>query len=59
LFYPISKRGGYPNAKVVLYEKFGHNAWLDNREQYQNDILNFLKVRAYSRKGYNGKPNIE
>jgi pimeloyl-ACP methyl ester carboxylesterase len=43
-FYPIQETAeGIPDAKVVLYERFGHNAWLDNREQSQKDILNFKK----------------
>ncbi len=43
-FYPIRETAiGIPNAQLVLYENFGHNAWLDNRKQFQNDILEFVK----------------
>lgn len=42
-FYPIQETAeGIPNAKLVLYKKFGHNAWLDNRKQYQENVLDFL-----------------
>ncbi|MCW4011268.1 MAG: alpha/beta hydrolase [Candidatus Bathyarchaeota archaeon] len=43
-FYPIRETAtGIPNAELVLYKNFGHNAWLDNRKQFQKDILAFLK----------------
>jgi len=34
---------GIPNAKLILYEGFGHNAFNDNKLQFQADILDFLK----------------
>jgi len=43
-FYPIQETGEkIPNSKMILYEGFGHNAWLDNRQQFQRDIIEFLK----------------
>ena len=46
-FYPIRETAaGIPNAELILYEGFGHNAWLDNRRQFQEDILAFLKKGA-------------
>ncbi|MCW4015943.1 MAG: alpha/beta hydrolase [Candidatus Bathyarchaeota archaeon] len=42
-FYPIRETAeGILAAKVILYEGFGHNAWLDNRRQFQEDVLAFL-----------------
>ncbi len=42
-FYPISETGQkMPNAQAVIYKGFGHNVWLDNRQQVQHDILGFL-----------------
>jgi pimeloyl-ACP methyl ester carboxylesterase len=42
-FYPIRETAeGIPDAEVVLYEGFGHDAWLDNRCQFQEDLLKFL-----------------
>ncbi|MGD9131172.1 MAG: alpha/beta hydrolase [Candidatus Bathyarchaeota archaeon] len=42
-FYPIRETGeGIPNAEMILYEGFGHNAWLDNRRQFQEDVMEFL-----------------
>ena len=38
---------GIPNAKLILYEGFGHNAFDDNKLQFQKDILAFLKEDAY------------
>jgi pimeloyl-ACP methyl ester carboxylesterase len=35
-----------PNAKLILYEGFGHNALEDNKHQFQTDILAFLKENA-------------
>jgi len=37
---------GIPNAKLILYEGFGHNAFDDNKLQFQTDILAFLKEDA-------------
>jgi len=37
---------GIPNAKLILYEGFGHNAFDDNKHQFQTDILTFLKEDA-------------
>ena len=37
---------GIPNAKLILYEGFGHNAFDDNKHQFQKDILAFLKEHA-------------
>jgi len=34
---------GIPNAELILYEGYGHNLGLANREQLQEDILEFLK----------------
>jgi len=34
---------GIPNAKLILYEGYGHSLVLDNMEQVQKDILEFLK----------------
>jgi pimeloyl-ACP methyl ester carboxylesterase len=34
---------GIPNAKLILYKGFGHNAFDDNKHQFQTDILDFLK----------------
>jgi pimeloyl-ACP methyl ester carboxylesterase len=34
---------GIPNAKLILYKGFGHNAFDDNKHQFQTDILAFLK----------------
>jgi pimeloyl-ACP methyl ester carboxylesterase len=43
-FYPIRETAeGIPDAKLILYEKFGHNAWLDNRKKFQEDVMKFLK----------------
>ncbi|MGD6933034.1 MAG: alpha/beta fold hydrolase [Candidatus Bathyarchaeia archaeon] len=43
-FYPIRKTAQeIPHAELILYRDFGHNAWLDNRRQFQQDILEFLK----------------
>jgi pimeloyl-ACP methyl ester carboxylesterase len=43
-FYPIRETAeGIPNAELILYKGFGHNAWLDNRQQFQKDIKEFLK----------------
>lgn len=37
---------GIPNARLILYEGFGHNAIDDNRRQFQTDILAFLNEDA-------------
>jgi len=37
---------GIPNAKLILYKGFGHNAFDDNRHQFQADILAFLREDA-------------
>ena len=43
-FYPIRETAaGIPNAELILYEGFGHNALFDNSRQFQEDILAFLK----------------
>ncbi len=43
-FYPLSETAkGIPGAELILYKGFGHNAWLDNRRMFQEDMLNFLK----------------
>ncbi len=34
---------GIPNAKLILYTGFGHNACDDNKRQFQTDIMAFLK----------------
>ena len=42
-FYPIRETAaGIPNAELILYEGFGHNAMFDNKRQFQEDILAFL-----------------
>ena len=42
-FYPIKETAdGIPNAELILYEKFGHNAWMDNRKTFHADVLKFL-----------------
>ncbi|MBM4400673.1 MAG: alpha/beta hydrolase [Crenarchaeota archaeon] len=43
-FYPVRETAaGIPNAELILYEGFGHNAMFDNSRQFQEDILTFLK----------------
>lgn len=37
---------GIPNARLILYKGFGHNAFDDNKLQFQTDILAFLKEDA-------------
>jgi len=37
---------GIPNAKLILYKGFGHNAFDDNKHQFQGDILAFLRENA-------------
>ncbi len=37
---------GIPNAKLILYKGFGHNAFDDNKHQFQADILAFLREDA-------------
>ncbi|MFA5363579.1 MAG: alpha/beta hydrolase [Candidatus Bathyarchaeia archaeon] len=45
-FYPITETAAaIPNAKLVLYTNFGHSAWMDNRKQFQKDILDFLNQK--------------
>ena len=42
-FYPIRETAnGIPNAKLVLYQGFGHNAMFDNKRQFNEDVLTFL-----------------
>jgi pimeloyl-ACP methyl ester carboxylesterase len=42
-FYPIRETGeAIPYAEMILYEDYGHNAWMDNRTQFQKDVLEFL-----------------
>ena len=42
-FYPIRETAsGIPDAKLILYEGFGHNAMFNNRRQFNEDILTFL-----------------
>ncbi|MFX0203958.1 MAG: alpha/beta fold hydrolase [Candidatus Hodarchaeota archaeon] len=42
-FYPIRETAaGIPDAELILYEGFGHNAMFDNSRQFQEDILAFL-----------------
>ncbi|MDG6223827.1 MAG: alpha/beta hydrolase [Candidatus Bathyarchaeota archaeon] len=44
-FYPIKETAEeIPNAELILYENFGHNAWMDNRKKFQKDILDFLNA---------------
>jgi pimeloyl-ACP methyl ester carboxylesterase len=44
-FYPIYETAqGIPNAELKLYKGFGHNAWLDNRQKYREDIVAFLET---------------
>ncbi|MFW6122375.1 MAG: alpha/beta fold hydrolase [Petrotogales bacterium] len=46
-FYPIRETAaGIPNAELIIYKGFGHNAWLDNRRQFQEDVLSFLNKGA-------------
>ncbi len=46
-FYPIRETAaGIPNAELILYEGFGHNAMFDNKRQFQEDILAFLNKGA-------------
>jgi pimeloyl-ACP methyl ester carboxylesterase len=46
-FYPIRETAeGIPNAELIFYKGFGHNAWLDNRQQFQKDIKEFLKTSS-------------
>jgi len=45
-FYPIRETAeGIPNAELILYEGFGHNVMFDNKNQFQEDVLKFLKSR--------------
>lgn len=37
---------GIPNAKLILYPGFGHNAFDDNKRQFQTDVLAFLNEDA-------------
>jgi pimeloyl-ACP methyl ester carboxylesterase len=42
-FYPIRETAaGIPNAKLVLYEGFGHNVIFERNRQLSEDILAFL-----------------
>jgi len=42
--YPIRETAeGILNAELILYEGFGHNAIFDNKNQFQEDVLKFLK----------------
>jgi len=42
-FYPIRETGeAIPDAKMVLYKGFGHNAWMDNKKQFKKDLLEFI-----------------
>jgi len=42
-FYPIRETAaGIPNAKLVLYEGFGHNVMFERNRQLSEDILAFL-----------------
>ena len=34
---------GISNSKLILYEGYGHNLVISNREQVFEDILDFLK----------------
>ena len=46
-FYPIRETAkGIPNAKLVLYEGFGHNTMFDNKRQFNEDVLTFLIEHA-------------
>ena len=46
-FYPIRETAaGIPNAELILYEGFGHNAMSANKRQFQEDILAFLNKGA-------------
>ena len=43
-FYPIRETAaGIPNAELIVYAGFGHNVVDDNKRQFQEDILVFLK----------------
>lgn len=45
--YPIRETAaGIPNAKLILYEGFGHSVEDDNKRQFQEDVLAFLKEGA-------------
>lgn len=42
-FYPIKETAdGIPNAELILYEGFGHNAWSDNGKKFKADVMKFL-----------------
>jgi len=42
-FYPIRETAaGIPNAKLVLYEGFGHSVIFERNRQFSEDILAFL-----------------
>ena len=42
-FCPIKETAdGIPDAKLILYEGFGHNAWSDNGKKFNADVLKFL-----------------
>ena len=46
-FYPISETAaGISNAKLILYEGFGHNAIFEKTRQFQEDVQAFLNERA-------------
>jgi len=43
-FYPIRETAArIPNAELIFYEGFGHNTMFDNKRQFQEDFLMFLK----------------
>ena len=44
-FYPIKETAdGIPNAKLILYENYVHNAWMDNRKTFHKDVMDFLNA---------------
>ena len=46
-FYPIRETAmGIPNARLILYEGFGHNVIFDHNRQFSEDVLAFLTEDA-------------
>jgi pimeloyl-ACP methyl ester carboxylesterase len=44
-FYPIKETAdGIPNAELILYENYGHNAWSDNGKKFKADVMKFLNA---------------
>lgn len=35
---------GIPNSKLIVYQECGHMIWIDQREKFLHDIINFIKA---------------